>query len=66
MVWSEAGVICKWCADELALIKVTDVDGHVGFKLEDGMLCAPVQPNYCNLVSCSVYIFDELNPNPIG
>ena len=23
-------------ADELALIKVTDVDGHVGFTLEDG------------------------------
>ena len=27
-------------ADELALIKVTDVDGHVGFNLEDGRLSA--------------------------
>lgn len=25
-----------WCADEMALIKVTDVDGQVGFTLEDG------------------------------
>ncbi len=36
------GCECQcWSADEMTLIKVTDVDGHVGFTLEDGMYYYP-------------------------
>ena len=34
-------------ADEMVLIKVTDVDGKVGFTLEDGTSCVPSHCTAC-------------------
>lgn len=44
-------------ADELALIKVTDVDGQVGVKLEDGKLTNAAAPFHVHVSTCLFLLF---------